>query len=163
MSKRKKVADTRLFGIDVSHHQGVISWSQVAAAGVKYAFLKATEASTFKDKSYQLAAKRFFGALGANAVLCYNDLLHTNTHTRYETPLSLSPRCTVRPWIRWCNVALRCFPRDQRNGKPCCAPCCDHRVVRSVTKSLHHVHKLASAPCARGLFETISSFTVNQR
>ena len=53
MTKRKKVADTRLFGIDVSHHQGVISWSQVAAAGVKYAFLKATEASTFKDKSYR--------------------------------------------------------------------------------------------------------------
>ena len=53
MTKRKKVAETRLFGIDVSHHQGVISWDRVAAAGVKYAFLKATEASTFKDKSYR--------------------------------------------------------------------------------------------------------------
>ncbi len=52
MSKRKKVADTRLFGIDVAHHEGVIDWKRVAAAGVKYAFLKASEASTFKDKRY---------------------------------------------------------------------------------------------------------------
>lgn len=53
MSKKKKVAETRLFGIDVSHHEGVISWGKVAAAGVKFAFLKASEASTFKDKRYK--------------------------------------------------------------------------------------------------------------
>lgn len=53
MSKRKKVADTRLFGIDVAHHEGVIDWKKVSAAGVKYAFLKASEASTFKDKRYR--------------------------------------------------------------------------------------------------------------
>lgn len=54
MTKRKKVADTRLFGIDVSHHQGVISWDRVAAAGVKYAFLKATEASSYKDDRFKI-------------------------------------------------------------------------------------------------------------
>ncbi|MDX2105628.1 MAG: GH25 family lysozyme [Candidatus Melainabacteria bacterium] len=53
MSKRKKVADTRLFGIDVAHHEGVIDWKKVSAAGVKYAFLKASEASTFKDKRFK--------------------------------------------------------------------------------------------------------------
>lgn len=53
MSKQKKAADTRLFGIDVAHHEGVINWKRVADAGVKYAFLKASEASTFKDKRYR--------------------------------------------------------------------------------------------------------------
>ncbi len=53
MSKKKKIADTRLFGIDVAHHEGVINWKRVAQAGVKYAFLKASEASTFKDKRFK--------------------------------------------------------------------------------------------------------------
>lgn len=53
MTKRKKAAPARLFGIDVAHHEGIIDWKRVAAAGVKYAFLKASEASTFKDKRYK--------------------------------------------------------------------------------------------------------------
>lgn len=53
MTKKKKAADTRLFGIDVAHHEGVIDWKRVSAAGVKFAFLKASEASTFKDKRYR--------------------------------------------------------------------------------------------------------------
>jgi lysozyme len=32
-------------GIDVSHHQGVIDWTKVAAAGVSFAFIKATQNS----------------------------------------------------------------------------------------------------------------------
>jgi len=52
MPTRKKAAATRLFGIDVSHHQGVIDWSKVAAAGVKYTFLKASEGSSFKDRRF---------------------------------------------------------------------------------------------------------------
>lgn len=52
MSKKKKAANTRLFGIDVAHHEGVINWQRVAAAGVKFAFLKASEASTFKDRRF---------------------------------------------------------------------------------------------------------------
>lgn len=32
-------------GIDVSHHQGVIDWPAVAAAGISYAFIKATQNS----------------------------------------------------------------------------------------------------------------------
>lgn len=53
MSNKKKAAATRLFGIDVSLHQGVIDWTRVANAGVKYTFLKASEASTFKDRRFQ--------------------------------------------------------------------------------------------------------------
>jgi GH25 family lysozyme M1 (1,4-beta-N-acetylmuramidase) len=39
-------------GIDVSHHQGVIDWSQVAASGQRFAFAKATEGRTFVDPNY---------------------------------------------------------------------------------------------------------------
>jgi lysozyme len=35
--------ETRLAGIDVSHFQGEIDWRAVAAAGVRFAFIKATE------------------------------------------------------------------------------------------------------------------------
>lgn len=52
MTKRKKAAETRLFGIDVSHHQGAIDWRRVALAGVKYTFLKASEGSSFKDRRF---------------------------------------------------------------------------------------------------------------
>ena len=41
-----------LFGIDVSHHNGVIDWKKVKAAGVQYVFLKATEGATFVDSKY---------------------------------------------------------------------------------------------------------------
>lgn len=53
MSNKKKTAETRLFGIDVAHHEGLIDWLSVRNAGVLYAFLKASEASTFKDKRYK--------------------------------------------------------------------------------------------------------------
>lgn len=47
------------YGIDVSHHQGVIDWQRVAEASqvkgfpIKFAFIKATEGSTFTDPDYQ--------------------------------------------------------------------------------------------------------------
>jgi lysozyme len=39
-------------GIDVSHSQGRIVWEDVATAGAKFAFIKATEGVTFKDDRY---------------------------------------------------------------------------------------------------------------
>ena len=39
-------------GIDVSHHQGLIDWSEVAGSGQRFAFAKATEGSTFVDPNY---------------------------------------------------------------------------------------------------------------
>jgi GH25 family lysozyme M1 (1,4-beta-N-acetylmuramidase) len=47
---------TMLPGIDVSHHNGTIDWSQVKAAGMKFAFAKASEGTTFVDP--QFAANR---------------------------------------------------------------------------------------------------------
>ena len=40
-------------GIDVSHHQGKIDWSQVRKAGVQFAYLKATEGDSFRDDTFQ--------------------------------------------------------------------------------------------------------------
>jgi len=40
-----------VFGIDVSDHQGAIDWPAVAAGGVRFAYIKATEGQTFIAKS----------------------------------------------------------------------------------------------------------------
>lgn len=42
----------RVRGIDVSHHQGPIDWRAVAGAGVRFAYLKATEGTSFTDPRY---------------------------------------------------------------------------------------------------------------
>ena len=39
-------------GIDASHFQGVIDWSQVAASGIKFAITKATEGTNVKDSQF---------------------------------------------------------------------------------------------------------------
>lgn len=41
-----------LDGIDVSHHQGSIAWKAVAGAGIKFAFLKASEGVSFQDSRF---------------------------------------------------------------------------------------------------------------
>ncbi|KAA6450329.1 glycoside hydrolase family 25 protein [Bacillus swezeyi] len=48
-------------GIDVSHWQGSINWKKVAADGIKFAFIKATEGTTLKDEKFETNAS------GANA------------------------------------------------------------------------------------------------
>jgi lysozyme len=69
---------TRLFGIDVSHHQGELSWSNVASGGVDFCFIKATEGTSFVDNRFERnwqgaqAAGLFrgayhFGRVGADA------------------------------------------------------------------------------------------------
>ena len=39
-------------GIDVSYYQETIDWPAVAAAGIRYAFLKATEGASIVDRSF---------------------------------------------------------------------------------------------------------------
>jgi len=41
-----------LEGIDVSHWQGTINWASVAAAGKRFAIIKATESTTYVDDKY---------------------------------------------------------------------------------------------------------------
>lgn len=43
------MAPTGVPGIDVSNHQGTIDWARVAADGVAFAFIKATEGTFFND------------------------------------------------------------------------------------------------------------------
>lgn len=54
-----------LIGPDVSHHQGVVDWSRVSGSCV-FAFCKATEGVTFRDK--RMAANRQ-GMRDANLIL----------------------------------------------------------------------------------------------
>jgi lysozyme len=39
-------------GIDVSNHQGAIEWSKVAASGIDFVYIKATEGADFRDRSF---------------------------------------------------------------------------------------------------------------
>jgi GH25 family lysozyme M1 (1,4-beta-N-acetylmuramidase) len=39
-------------GIDVSHWQGSINWTKVKAAGMQFAFMKATESTTYTDTAF---------------------------------------------------------------------------------------------------------------
>lgn len=43
---------TGVQGIDVSHHQGSINWTSVRNAGIQFAFIKATEGTSFKDSMF---------------------------------------------------------------------------------------------------------------
>jgi GH25 family lysozyme M1 (1,4-beta-N-acetylmuramidase) len=45
-------AQTRTPGIDVSHHQGAINWTAVRNAGIRFAFIKATEGTSFQDSRF---------------------------------------------------------------------------------------------------------------
>lgn len=66
MKKQKAtLADSRLFGIDVSHYQSPIDWKKTSEAGVVFAILKATEASSFKDKNF----KAWWPAVKSNGIV----------------------------------------------------------------------------------------------
>ncbi|MDO0924743.1 GH25 family lysozyme [Streptomyces sp. TG1A-8] len=39
-------------GIDVSHYQGAINWSAVRGAGIEFAWVKATEGTSYKDPNF---------------------------------------------------------------------------------------------------------------
>ena len=56
--RTKPPTPTRLEGIDVSHWQGTIDWAKVRAAGKKFAYIKASEHTTFVDDKYQTNRSR---------------------------------------------------------------------------------------------------------
>lgn len=47
------VAGYPLRGVDVSHYQGEIDWQQIREQGVDFAFIKATEGSSYVDERYE--------------------------------------------------------------------------------------------------------------
>jgi lysozyme len=46
--------DEFIKGIDVSHNNGAVDWATVSAAGISFAFAKATEGKAFKDAQFNL-------------------------------------------------------------------------------------------------------------
>ena len=40
-------------GVDVSHHNGDINWAQLRKEGIAFAYIKATEGLSHKDRSYR--------------------------------------------------------------------------------------------------------------
>lgn len=47
---------TKIKGIDVSHWNGTVDWKKVTADGVKFVFLKASEGTSFVDKTFKTNA-----------------------------------------------------------------------------------------------------------
>lgn len=47
-----QAAPAGLPGIDVSHWQGTINWTSVKGAGIKFAYIKATESTNYKDPQF---------------------------------------------------------------------------------------------------------------
>ncbi|MFN2590684.1 MAG: GH25 family lysozyme [Actinomycetota bacterium] len=41
------------YGIDVSHHQGSINWTEVAGDGIAFAYIKSTEGRDFRDGEFR--------------------------------------------------------------------------------------------------------------
>lgn len=52
-------------GIDVSHYQGAINWTSVRSAGIQFAYIKATEGTTFKDSRF---GTNYVGAYNAGVI-----------------------------------------------------------------------------------------------
>ena len=43
-----------VLGVDVSHHQGPIRWSELRSSGISFAFIKATEGADHQDAAFAL-------------------------------------------------------------------------------------------------------------
>ena len=67
-----------IIGIDVSSYQGTINWTQVKAAGVTYAWAKATEGLTVTDAQYSNNA---VNGVAAGVYMGAYHFAHPDTHT----------------------------------------------------------------------------------
>ncbi len=72
----KSVKNSNIIGIDVSHYQGRINWTEVSSRGIEFAYIKATEGITVKDSmcnSNYTEAKRAGINTGMYHFYIYND------------------------------------------------------------------------------------------
>ncbi|HXD93164.1 MAG TPA: GH25 family lysozyme [Bacteroidia bacterium] len=67
-----------IIGIDVSSYQGTINWTQVKAAGVTFAWAKATEGLTVTDAQY---ANNAVNGVAAGVYMGAYHFAHPDTHT----------------------------------------------------------------------------------
>lgn len=89
-------------GVDVSHHNGSVDWSQVARSGIAFAWLKASEGGDVRDSRFRshaaeahaagvrVGAYHFFTFCRAGADQAENFLAVVG-----ETPLALPPAVDV--------------------------------------------------------------------
>jgi GH25 family lysozyme M1 (1,4-beta-N-acetylmuramidase)/uncharacterized protein YraI len=75
-----------VLGIDVSHHQKPIDWQRVAAAGYRYAFIRATYGSHRKDRRF---AEHWAGAEAAGLVLSSYHFMRTTDPVDRQVDLFL--------------------------------------------------------------------------
>lgn len=59
------VRETTVFGIDVSHYQGTVNWTQVAKQNISFVYIKATQGSQYFDNTF---ATNWQGVEDLNAV-----------------------------------------------------------------------------------------------
>jgi len=71
-----------LAGIDVSAHNGTVNWKEVASAGVKFAWVKATEGQTHVNRGW---VKRYNGALENNIIVGAYHFARPDFN-KYDTP-----------------------------------------------------------------------------
>ena len=76
---------TTVPGIDVSQHQGVIDWPAVAAAGIRFAFVRALEGQT-PDPTFERNRR---GALEAGLLVGAYQYLRARHPGRYQADLLL--------------------------------------------------------------------------
>ncbi len=58
-------APARVEGIDVSHYQGTINWTAARRAGMQFAYIKATEGTTYTDSAF---GRNYVGAYRAGVI-----------------------------------------------------------------------------------------------
>ena len=74
-----------IVGIDVSNYQGTINWTQVKAAGVTFAWAKATEGLTVTDAQYHNNA---VNGVAAGVYMGAYHFAHPDTHTTTAQAIS---------------------------------------------------------------------------
>ena len=109
-------APTYVLGIDVSHYQGDIDWHAVAASGVKFAYIKATEGVSYVDPSFaqNVAGAQAAGMLvGAYHFLTAGNIVDqadrfNNVAGQLDLPMALDVEELVdaRDVLGWFNYAL---------------------------------------------------------
>jgi len=103
---------TGVRGIDVSHYQGTINWTEVASGGISFAYIKATEGGNFVDPRFaenwagaeaaglSRGAYHFFTLCSSGAEQAANFLNNVPVESDALPPaldLELSGNCAARP------------------------------------------------------------------
>lgn len=108
---RPELRPSERYGVDVSHHQGPIDWQRVAGDGILFAYIKASEGSSFVDPRFGAnwtgageagigrGAYHFFSLCSPGATQARNFL--EVVPGQHELPpaidLEISPDCLERP------------------------------------------------------------------